>query len=144
MKWYWHGGVPGLSPGDLLQPGYPRQLHDGCEFCAARANGMAVLGPDGIPIDPPSKHGDRIYVTTDKAYARFYASLYGRGDLYKVRPIGTSMRSAEDRFPTWVIEAGEIIEVVERSVLLTTTQRSKLNARWAEADAIADAAGHTA
>ena len=62
---YWHGGVPGLKPGDILQPGHNRKLHDGCPYCEARARGEAHQGIDG-----PSQQADKIYLTTDRLYAK--------------------------------------------------------------------------
>ena len=44
---YWHGGVPGLKPGDILQPGHNRKLRDGCPYCEARARVEAHQGIDG-------------------------------------------------------------------------------------------------
>lgn len=92
----WHGGVPGLRSGDLLTGGQERRTHDGCPMCAARTNGTAT-------IDAKSARPDRVYLTTVREYARFYASLYGRGDLYRVEALdsGDLEPSTEDHFPTW-------------------------------------------
>lgn len=38
---YFHGGIPGLRPGDQLLPA-PPHLTDGCPICAARAEGRAL------------------------------------------------------------------------------------------------------
>lgn len=46
MRVWWHGGVPGLCAGGLIEPGHERATQDGCPWCAARANGEA--GPGGI------------------------------------------------------------------------------------------------
>jgi hypothetical protein len=35
-KRLFHGGIPGLRRGDLIEPGHDRQAHDGCQWCAAR------------------------------------------------------------------------------------------------------------
>lgn len=66
---YFHGGVPGLRPGDLVIPHPPRVL-DGCPVCAARAQGLTAT-LDGHPVDPPTRRADRVYITTDCDYARF-------------------------------------------------------------------------
>lgn len=130
----WHGGVPDLRPGDLIEPGGTRRHHDGCQFCEARANGQAVVAPDGSLIDPPTGRLDRVYLTTDRDYARFYASLWGRGDLYRVDPMGAVEWSAEDHFETWCAESARVVAVVDRAVLLTPGQRRSLDRKWAAAD----------
>lgn len=131
----WHGGIPGLRPGDLIRPGDARPHHDGCPYCEARAN--EAEGGERPALDPLALHPDRVYLTTDREYARFYASLYGRGDLYRVDPIGDPIPSTEDTIPTWHSEAARVTAVYTRAVLLTWTQRRALNRRWAAADAAA-------
>ncbi len=130
----WHGGAPDLRPGQLIQPGHTRRQHDGCAYCQARAAGHAVIAPDGSLIDPPTGQPDRVYLTTDRNYARFYASLYGRGDLYRAQPIGPAQASTEDHFETYIAPAALVLTVVERAVLLTPGQRRRLQREWAEAD----------
>lgn len=127
----WHGGVPGLRPGDLIEPGHARAALDGCPWCAARAAGAA--GPGGL--DGPSAHADRVYLTTNVLYARHYASLYGRGDVYLVAPVGDITRSGEDSIETWLAEAARVVKVPHRAVLLTMTERRRLAREWADADA---------
>jgi len=129
----WHGGVPGLRVGDLIEPGNNRPTHPGCAYCAARdeqANGGAAP-----VIDPLAQQTDRVYATTSRAYARHYASLWGRGDLYRVEAVGEAERSAEDSIETWHAPTFRVLAVVERAVLLTWTQRRALNREWAAADA---------
>lgn len=130
---YWHGGKPDLRVGDLVRPGDSRKLHDGCPFCEARAAGNAVV-IGGETIDGPTAHPDRVYLTTDRDYARFYASLYGRGDLYRVEPVGPVERSTEDHFETVTAESARVLAVYDRAVLLTWGQRRSLDRKWAEAD----------
>lgn len=125
----YHGGVPGLSEGDVIQPGHSRDHHhSGCPWCEARAKGGSFGG------DGPSMRADRVYVTADKAYARYYASLYGRGDLYEVEPVGGVEPSMEDPFPTFVVPTARVVNVVQRAVLLRMSQRRELYLRWAKAD----------
>lgn len=126
---FWHGGVPGLRPGDLLTGGHHRPTIAGCAFCAAREAGGA-LSFAGQVIDPPSTHPDRVYVTTDREYARHYASLYGYGDLYRVDPVGQIEPSSEDLFATWTVPAARVLAVYDRAVLLTPGQRRALYRRW--------------
>lgn len=124
----WHGGAPGLRVGDLLLPGNSRRIHEGCAFCAARENGGTVAG-----IDPPSAKR-AVYVTSDKGYARYYASLWGYGDLYIVEPVGPAEVSPEDHFPSWTTEAARVVAVYQRAIQLTWTQRRALFRRWEIAD----------
>jgi hypothetical protein len=123
----YHGGVPGLRIGDLIQPGHSRDdRHPGCPWCEARARGGAHLGADG-----PSHRPDRVYMTEDREYARYHASLYGRGDLYLVSPAGEAERSDEDSFPSWVAPAARVEAVLNRAVLLSMSQRRRIAERWA-------------
>ena len=119
----WHGGVDGLRVGDLLEPSPPK-LVPGCAVCAAHAHGQ------DHPLEPATKHPDRIYLTTDREYARFYASKYVYGDLYQVEPIGTLEWSTEDPFPTWKATSARITAVYARAVRLTNSQRRALLRRW--------------
>ena len=130
-----HGGVPGLRPGDLIEPGHERRAHDGCPWCEARARGEAHVGLDG-----PSEHRDRVYATTNRLYAKYYASLWGRGDLYRVDPVGTAERSTEDTIESWHAPAFRVVAVLDRAVLLTVSERRRLFREWGEADAAADQA----
>ena len=128
----WHGGVPDLRPGDLIEPGNARPIIDGCSFCAARA---AQLATGVVPvIDPLAEHGDRVYLTPVREYARHYASLWGRGDLYRVEAVGDLVQSTEDTVETWTAPAARVLAVVERAVLMTMAQRRRLNRIWAASD----------
>lgn len=125
-----HGGVPGLTAGDIIAPGHQRRPHDNCPWCEARARGAAHYGTDG-----PSQHQDRVYATENRLYARFHASLWGRGDLYRVTPVGGDVqRSDEDTIPSIHAPALRIIQVADVAVLLTDTERRRLNREWERAD----------
>ncbi|MFD8820826.1 hypothetical protein ACFV1C_00405 [Streptomyces sp. NPDC059605] len=127
---YFHGGVPGLNPGDLLVP-HPPAVVDGCPICIAKAAGQQPVVPGLGNIDPLTARPDRLYVTTDREYARFYASKCWLGDLYVVEPKGEVERSAEDFFPTWCVEEAVVVSVVSRAVRLSDKQRRTLLRRWA-------------
>lgn len=129
---YFHGGILGLKPGDLLTP-HPPRIIDGCPVCAARAKGQTAV-IDGHPIDRPTGRPDRVYITTDREYARFYASRWLYGDLYTVEPVGEPEPSTEDPFPSWCVPTARIMSIYERAVLLNPGQRRRLLRRWAEAD----------
>lgn len=124
-----HGGVPDLRIGDLIEPGHERQHHEGCPWCEARQRGGAHLGMDG-----PSQHADRVYVTTHRLYAKHYASLWGRGDLYRVELVGNAGLSTEDSFETYRAPAARVVAVLDRAVLLTMSERRRLDREWGEAD----------
>jgi len=127
MMRLFHGGAPSLRVGDLIEPGHGRKVHDGCTWCAARAE----LPPerDGLP-----RHPDRVYLTPERWYARYYASLYGRGDLYQVEAIGDLERSTEDNVESWAAPAARIIAVLDRAILLTPAERRRLAILWGRAD----------
>lgn len=125
-----HGGVPDLRVGDLIVPGRERRHHDGCPWCEARNQGEAHLGMDG-----PSQHVDRVYLTSNRLYAKYYASLWGRGDLYQVEPVGEVEKSTEDTVETFMAAAARVVAVLDRAVLLTMSERRRLDREWGAADA---------
>ena len=130
---YWHGGMPGLRVGDLIEPGHERATRDDCPICDARRVGTSLAAGNAI-IDAPSAHRDRVYITTDRLYAKHYASLYGRGDLYRVEPIGDLLRSTEDSYETYAVTAARVVSVYDRAVLLTWSERRRLYREWGQAD----------
>ncbi|WP_324787068.1 hypothetical protein [Streptomyces sp. H51] len=130
---YFHGGVPGLKPGDLLTS-HPPYVVAGCTVCRAGAQGQTATMGDGQAVDPSTGRPDRVYITTDREYARFYASRYWYGDLYTVEPVGELELSAEDPWPTWCVPAARVVSVYTRAVQLTPHQRRTLMRRWAAAD----------
>lgn len=130
-----HGGIPRLHPGDVLRGGHVRPVIDGCAICAARSAGMvAVIA--GQPVDPPSSHPDRLYVTTSRPYARFYASLFGAGDVYEVEPLEPLHPSDEDHFPSWLTTSARIKRVTDVAVTLSPKERRHLYRIWSKLDAL--------
>lgn len=133
MTRYFHGGIPSLKPGDLITP-HPPNVVDGCDICAAKAAGQQPV-VDGLGVvDPLTERPDRVYLTSDREYARFYASKYPLGDLYVVEPVGDLEPSAEDHFPTWTAPAARVASVYDRAVRLTPHRRRTLLRRWKAAD----------
>lgn len=124
-----HGGIPGLRIGDLIEPGHDRKAHDGCPWCEARARGEAHLG-----IDPIAAESDRVYFTTNRLYAKHYASLWGNGDLYRVEPVGDVLPSREDSIESFTSPALRVAAVLDRMVLLTMSERRRLFREWGQAD----------
>lgn len=129
----YHGGAPDLRPGELLTPGHERKQHDNCPWC--QANAQAAKSKTGY--DGHSGHTDQsthVYATTNRLYAKFHASLYGYGDLYRVTPVGDSSISDEDTIHTIKAPAMRIEAVIDRAVRLTNTERRRLAREWDEAD----------
>lgn len=132
----YHGGAPGLRVGDLVEPGHGRKPHHGCPWCAARERGES--GPGGL--DPLAQHA-AVYMTPDRLYAKHYASLWGRGDLYRVEPVGEVSRSTEDSIETWRAPAARVLAVYQRAVLLTWSERRRLFREWGATDGALSGAG---
>lgn len=133
---YWHGGKPDLRVGDLIRPGQEPRVVAGCKICESRAHGHTIT-VDGYVVDAPAQHTDRVYITTDREYAKFYASMAWLGDLYQVKPVGDVVPSTEDHpeFGTWTAPAAKVVAVIERAVRLSDKQRRHLDNRWARYDA---------
>ena len=89
MSVLYHGGVPDLKPGDIIEPGHSRDNYDDCPICRARRE----KGADAIE---GTGHQEQVYCTTMRDYAAEYAAIYGKGDVYQVRPIGDLIESDED------------------------------------------------
>lgn len=130
----WHGGAPGLAPGDVIIPHEPNYV-DGCKVCEQKRAGQQPRLP-GLPgiVDPLTGHPDRVYITSDREYARWYASKHPTGDLYVVEPVGELEASTEDPFPSWKVPAARVLTVYSRAVRLTDGQRRTLGNRWGRAD----------
>lgn len=128
----WHGGFPGLRIGQTLDASHGHRHLDACPLCRDRLAGTPVA------LDPLPDQPGRVYLTSDREYARYYASMAHRGDLYQIEPVGELVPSTEDRFPTWTAQAAVVTAVYARAVLLTNTQRKALLKRWTHADAVAD------
>ena len=102
MKLY-HGGVPGLVPGQILQP-------------------PALTGTPSCS-DYDSKHcrRDRVYLTTDPAEAAVYAALAplgGQGDVYEVEPRGELEPDAPGGAGagSYAAAAATVVAVVRREI----------------------------
>lgn len=125
MTKLYHGGVAGLWVGAVIEPNMADHRYvDGCPQCAAHADGVHIHG-----YDPPTPE-DWVYATTDREYARYYASRAVRGSLYVVNLEGDVEKSIEDPFPTWRGRRAIILRVPETKIVLTMKQRRKLFVRW--------------
>ena len=114
MKLYL-GGAPGFKPGDLIEP-HPSKHVDGCAWCASGAD--------------DSHAPDRVFGTTFRLYAKFYASKYVRGWLYIVEPEGELEPSTADPFECYSAPAMRVVKVSERAVELNPSERRHLWKEW--------------
>jgi len=125
MKAY-HGGAPGLRPGDWIEPRPAedrRHLLDGCDVCAARAADAPLPDDD---LDP-----SLVYVTTVRDYARVYAAGYPRGALYRVETEGTLVASPDpDDTNSYGCERAQVVAVLDALVRLTPRELRALLRRW--------------
>ncbi len=104
VKWY-HGGVPGLVPGDVLLP--PSETGKSTLLQYAKA-----IAPDG------TQRGDRVYLTTLSSAAAMFAAVYPNGDVYEVVP-GSEVEDDPDCLvPDLSAQCARatIVEVVQRAV----------------------------
>ena len=111
IRW-WHGGVPGLKVGDLIEPTTDTaHLLDDCPVCQARKR------DEQLPQDPNDP--TRVYVTTDREYARIYAAGYPRGALYRVEPVGELERTTDDVVESYACSAARVLAVYDACVILS-------------------------
>ena len=81
-------------------------------------------------VDPLAARQDLVYMTPQRWYARYHASLWGRGDLYRVEAVGSATRSTEDTVPSVCAAAALVIAVIDRAVLLTDKERRTNQRLW--------------
>ncbi|MEV7805077.1 hypothetical protein AB0O28_19210 [Microbispora sp. NPDC088329] len=118
----WHGGVPGLQPGDLLLP-------PGQTGITTSSQILAALGfdPHENGVEPDRMRTDRVYLTRDREFARAYAATWtakarhgfriGCGALYVARPIGESWPDPD--LPGCVeCERAEVVAVYDAAVTM--------------------------
>lgn len=122
----YHGGAKRLWRGDIVTPDHTRCV-EGCPTCEARRRGSDA----GLE---PATPGGWVYGTTNRRYARFYASMAVGGDLYKIELIGEFEPSTEDHFPSWRARTARVIRVIERRIILTMRERRDLFKRWGGTD----------
>jgi len=110
---YWHGGPPGLKPGDVITPrdaDDTAHLVDGCPTCEARRAGTPLPDDDNDP--------NLVYVTTNREYARIYAAGYPRGGLYRVEPEGPLTSTGDsDAVESWGCRAARVLTVYDAVVI---------------------------
>lgn len=127
---YFHGGVPDLRPGDLIEPqpmGQGRHLVPGCPVCEARRA--------GTPSDYDRNHRfDRVYVTTDRFVARCFAFGYPEGDVYYVEPLG-NLEPDPEHEESFAVRGARVKAVVARRVV----PRPAEYRRWAKLAGLTEA-----
>jgi hypothetical protein len=105
---YFHGGIPGLKPGQLLLPpnttGTDRTLATYSEQLA----------------DSGHVRRDRVYLTVGRDVAKVYAAFYPDGALYEVEPDGDTVPDPDCAVPGVSFEcpAARVLRVVDPVVLL--------------------------
>lgn len=108
QPWY-HGGAPGLKVGDYLEPrpaGDTKHLHDDCAVCVARAAGLPLPDDD---LDPT-----KVYITSERIYAKLYAVGYPRGAIYRVEPEGELTESPDpDATGSRACDRAKIVAVLD-------------------------------
>lgn len=104
---YYHGGVRGLKKGDKLLPP-----------CTTGSSSLLQFAREIDPNCP--QRDDRVYLTTDKRWAKFYASVIPRGDLYEVIPEGELEDDPDclEKGLSYQCESAVIKRVVDISVSL--------------------------
>lgn len=125
MTRYFHGGAPGMKPGDLIEPQTgTAHLHDDCPTCIARKDGQQLDSDDNDPT--------LVYITTDREYARIYAAGYPRGGLYTVEPVGelTDRYPAHDPVPSWGVPAARVLAVYDPLVTLSSREVRRMLRRY--------------
>lgn len=117
MTTYFHGGYPGLKPGDLIQPPDATGTEHRLSAVSAELGGPAH-----------ATRMDVVYLTTGRDVARAYAAFYPDGALYRVEPHGGLEPDPDSGITglSWQCPAAEVVAVVDAAVLF----RSRRPERW--------------
>src|SRR5699024_604575 len=128
---YWHGGKPGLKPGDLLVP-------PGSQSGTARdLTNAAISSNPALQAQYPADQ-QRVHVTHDQRFARVFAARcrdaeLKPGDLYQVEPIGP-LESDPDSTAiagiNWACAQARIMAAVERRVQMTEREINRATAPY--------------
>ena len=103
---YWHGGVPGLRPGDELLP-------------PTITGNKIALTARYVPstVDADHARHDRVYLTTNRAAARAFAACYPNGALYIAEPIGATEPDPDAPTVSIRCERARVVSVYDPCVL---------------------------
>lgn len=125
---YFHGGVPGLRSGDLIEPQpFDRGAHlvDGCPVCEARRS--------GTPSDYDRNHRfDRVYVTTVRFIAKCFAAGYPNGALYRVEPLG-DLEADPEHPDSFAVQAARVLAKIDGYVVMSRSElrgMARLSVGW--------------
>lgn len=124
MTVLYHGGAPDLKPGDIIDGGHSRDdRHDDCPICRRRRE----LGAEA-PSPMGTRHPDMAYCTTSRLYARLYASVYGRGDVYQVEPLGPLTPTTDEGDPegSYRCPRLRVKRITDVHVTLTMKERRRI------------------
>lgn len=114
---YWHGGVPGLRPGDAILP--PSE--------SATTRRLVNSAPHSIPAD--IARDDVVYLATNREVAKGYAAYYPDGALYEVQPDAEIEPDPDCRVDglSWRCARATVLRVVDPVVLLRERPMHWLN-----------------
>lgn len=121
LRW-WHGGVPGLRPGDLLLP----PAETGASTRVDLMTAARVIPPGWMNGDRNRR--DRVYLTSKRELARAFAWGQGqrtgdrRGALYIARPIGQYSPDPDMVEHSIECERAEVITVYDPHVHMTESR----------------------
>ncbi|NJP27068.1 hypothetical protein FLW53_23290 [Microbispora sp. SCL1-1] len=120
----WHGGAPGLQPGDLLLPPAQTGIATSSDILIA----LTGFDPHDNGVETDRMRTDRVYLTRDRELARAYAACWtakaehglqvGRGALYVARPIGEVWPDPDLPDVSVECERAEVIAVYDAAVTL--------------------------
>lgn len=106
MTTYFHGGAPGLQPGDLIRP--------------AISLGIVKVKTPNQPRYNPR----RVYITRLRWYAELFANG-SQGDVYEVRPVGRPLPDPDAR-ASFCCSCAEVIAVIARHPVPMPEQARRL------------------
>lgn len=114
---YFHGGFPGLKPGDLILPPDKTGTSRTLSQYVAEMN-----GPEH------ARRTDLVYLTTDRQIARAYAAFYPDGALYAAIAASPVDPDPDCTAPgvSWQCPYAVVAQVVDPVVLF----RSRTPQRW--------------
>ncbi|MCI0386193.1 hypothetical protein [Streptomyces sp. CNQ085] len=114
---YFHGGYPGLKPGDWLLP------PDATGTDHRLSSYAAVLGGPAH-----ATRTDVVYLATDRQVARVYAAFYPDGALYMATPESPVDPDPDCNVPglSWQCPRAVVVAVIDPVVLF----RSRTPERW--------------
>lgn len=117
MTTYFHGGYPGLKPGQLILPPDTTGTEHRLSAITAEHGGPAY-----------STRTDIVYITTGRDVARAFAAFYPDGALYRVEPDGELEPDPDCATPglAWQCRTARIAAVVDPVVLF----RDRTPERW--------------